>query len=378
MTDDATGIIEKAAAFTRERVAPEAAGWERARRVPVETFRDAAALGLTGLMVPAGHGGSGCGMSAAALVFEEIAMGCMAFAFSLEVQNNFARSIASFGTAGQIAHHLSALLSGASIGAFLLTEPGAGSDAAAITTRATRDGDGWVIDGEKAWVTNGAVADLLFVFAQTDPAAGWRGIAAFVVDASADGVTRSEAYSLLGCHAMGTGGFSFSGVRVAGDALLIGPGDAFKEALHGIDVARVGVGALCCGMMRSGLATALDYAARRRAFGQPTIEFQGLQWMLADVATDLEASRLLTREAALAVDAGAGTVAAAHAKKFATRAALKGLADCMQVMGAAGLKDDTPLARHLACAKTAQFLDGTTEIQNVVIARDLMRRGGDT
>ena len=378
MTDNVTGIIETAAAFTRDRVAPEAAGWERARRVPVEAIRDAAARGLCGLMVPAAHGGAGYGMSTAARVFEELAVGCMAFAFSLEVQNNLARSVASFGTAGQIARHLPPLLSGARIGAFLLTEPGVGSDAAAITTRATRDGDGWVIDGEKAWVTNGTVAETLFVFAQTDRDAGWRGIAAFVIDATADGVTRGAAYSLLGGHAMGVGGFTFSAVRVAGDALLIGPGEAFKEALHGIDVARVGVGALCCGMMRSGLATALDYAARRQAFGRPTIEFQGLQWMLADVATDLEAARLLTREAALAVDAGGGTVAAAHAKKFATRAALKGLADCMQAMGAAGLKDDTPLARHLACAKTAQFLDGTTEIQNVVIARDLMRRGGGT
>ena len=283
MTDSATGIIETAAAFARDRVTPEAAAWERARRMPLETFRDAAGLGLCGLMVPAAHGGSGCGMSDAARVFEEIAAGCMAFAFSLEVQNNFARSIASFGTADQIARHLSALPSGARIGAFLLTEPGVGSDAAAITTRATRDGDGWVIDGEKAWVTNGAAAGLLFVFAQTDPDAGWRGIAAFVIDADADGVTRGEPYALLGGHAMGTGGFTFSGVRVAGDALLIGPGDAFKEALHGIDVARVGVGALCCGMMRAGLATALDYAARRQAFGRPTLEFQGLQWMLADV-----------------------------------------------------------------------------------------------
>ena len=367
-------LIADAAAFARDEVAPYAKDWERERTMPAETLRAAAALGLCRLMVPAEHGGLGLRFAAAMGVFEELATACMAFGFSLEVQNNLARSIADHGTAAQIARHLPGLLTTETIGAFLLTEPGAGSDATAIATVAVRDGGGWVIDGEKAWVTNAAAAGLLCVFAQTDPAAGWRGIAAFLVAADHPGVARGAPYELMGGHAMGTGGFSFAGCRVADDAMLLGPIAAFKEAMRGIDVARVGVGALCCGMLRAGLDRALAYATERRAFGQATIEFQGLQWMLADVATDLEAARLLTLAAARAIDAGGGTVAAAHAKKFATRAALKGLADCMQVMGAAGYKADTPLARHLACAKMAHYLDGTTEIQNLVIARNLMRR----
>ena len=382
-------LIADARAFARDAVAPHAAVWERERRMPVETLRAAARLGLCGMMVGHEHGGSGIRFSAVMGVFEELATACMAFAFSLEVQNNLARSIAGHGTAAQIGRHLPALLSGETIGAFLLTEPGAGSDASAIATTALRDGGGWVIDGEKAWVTNAAGAGLLCVFAQTDAAAGWRGIAAFLVEADNPGALRGAPYEMMGGHATGTGGFSFSGCRVADDAVLLGPSAAFKEAMRGIDIARVGVGALCCGMLRDGLDRALEYAMQRRAFGQATIEFQGLQWMLADVATDLEAARLLTLTAARAIDDArsdnaqsdnarsdnSGTVAAAHAKKFATRAALKGLADCMQVMGAAGYKADQPLGRHLACAKMAHYLDGTTEIQNLVIARDLMRRG---
>lgn len=366
-------LIDRAVAFTRDHVAPHAQSWERDRVVPIETFRAAGAEGFCRLLVPREHGGLGLPFMEAMGVFEEISTACMAFAFSLTVQNNTALGVANAGSANQVARYLPGLISGETVASFLLTEPGTGSDAAAITTTATRDGDGWVIDGEKAWITNGAIANLLNVFAQTDVSQGWRGIATFLVEADNPGVERLPAYELMAGHAMGTGGFKFTGCRVDGDALYRGPGVGFKEAMRGINVARAGVGAMCCGMLRSGLDTALAYAAERQAFGQATIEFQGLQWMLADVATDLEASRLLTRAAAQAIDEGDGAVAASHAKKFATRVTLKGLADCMQVMGAAGFKAGYPLGRHLACAKMAQYLDGTTEIQNLVIARDLMR-----
>ena len=376
-------LIERAAAFTRDAVAPHAQSWERDRVMPVETFRAAAAQGFCGMMVPKERGGLGIPFIEAMGVFEEIATACMAFGFSLEVQNNTARSIATAGSPDQVARYLPGLLSGETIAAFLLTEPGAGSDAAAIATTAARDGDGWVINGDKAWITNATTANLLCVFAQTDatqanPTDKWRGIASFLVDADHPGVERLAAYELMGGHAMGTGEFRFTDCRVGADALFRGPGVGFKEAMRGINVARTGVSALCCGMMRAGLHTALAYATERRAFGQSTVEFQGLQWMLADVATDLEAARLLTRAAARAIEDAkesdnAGVVAASHAKKFATRAAMKGLADCMQVMGAAGYKADHPLGRHLACAKMAHYLDGTTEIQNLVITRNLLR-----
>ena len=315
-------------------------------------------------------------MPAMALAVEAFASACMASAFSFVVHNNLARNLSRNGTAEQQGRWLPALVAGERIGAFLLTEPQGGSDAAAITTAARRDGARWRLDGEKAWVSNGACADLLSVYAQTDPAEGWRGIACFIVEADAPGVIREPAYRLLGGHALGAGGFRFEGCRVEPDAVLLGPGDGFKAAMAGIDFARVNVSAMCCGMLGRSLDTALAFAAARRSFGRATLEHQGLQWLLADAATDLEAARLLTARAAALLDGGGGgdhTLAAAHAKKFATRAAFARIGDCMQAMGAPGLRTEHPLARHLAGAKMAQYLDGTTEIQNVVIGRAIAR-----
>ena len=178
----------------------------------------------------------------------------------------------------------------------------------------------------------------------------------------------------MGAHVMGAGGFRFEDCRLSDDAMLFPPGEGFKGAMAGIDLARANVAAMCCGMMANSLDVTLVHAGDRRAFGQRVLDFQGLQWQLADVATDLHAARLMAYAATRAIDAGQrAAIAAAHAKKFATRAALKGIADCMQVMGADGYKHDFPLARHLACAKMAHYIDGTTEIQNVVISRDLLR-----
>ncbi len=367
--------VEAARTFAREVIAPNAARWEDERRYPREAFPEAAARGLCGLVVPAEMGGSGLGATAMARVMEVLAGADMAFSFGLVVHNNLAGAIARHGNPEQVERYLSDLVAGRRVGAFLLTEPQGGSDAAAILTRAGREGGGWVIEGEKAWVSNGAGADVLSVYAQTDPALGWRGIACFLVDADRPGVVREPPYRLMGGHALGTNAFRFEGCRVGGETLLLGPGDGFKAAMAGIDLARVNVAAMCCGMMGVGLDRALAATAGRRAFGQAIADFQGIQWMLADAATDLEASRLLAYEAARRLDADEdATLAAAHAKKFATRAALTRLADCMQAMGAPGYRADCPLSRHLACAKMAQYLDGTTEIQNVVISRALRSR----
>ena len=370
-------VVGAARAFAREVIEPNASAWDEAGRVPGEAFREAAGRGLCGLTVPEAFGGHGLSMPAMALAVEAFASACMASAFSFVVHNNLARNLSRNGTAEQQSRWLPPLIAGERIGAFLLTEPQGGSDAAAITTAARRDGNGWRLDGAKAWVSNGASADLLSVYAQTDPAGGWRGIACFIVEAGAPGVVREPAYRLLGGHALGAGGFRFEGCRVGEDDVLLGPGDGFKAAMAGIDFARVNVAAMCCGMLGRSLDTALSFAAGRRSFGRATLEHQGLQWLLADVATDLEAARLLTAHAAALLDGGGGggnhTLAAAHAKKFASRAALARIGDCMQAMGAPGLRTDHPLARHLACAKMAQYLDGTTEIQNVVIGRAIAR-----
>ncbi len=368
-------LVDSARDFAHAAVRPHAAGWEQARTVPVETFRAAAQAGLAGLLVPPAWGGQGVSMTAFAAVMEALAAECLPFTFMVVVHNNLAGNIARNGTDTQRERYLPAMLAGAQVGAFCLTEPGAGSDAAAITTRAREVPQGWALDGEKAWVTNGAVADLFSIYAQTDPAQGWRGIACLLAEAETPGLEREAPYALMGGHAMGTAGLALRNCVVPAENLLLPAGRAFKAAMEGIDIARATVAAMCCGMLQRGLEVAVAYARERRVFGQRVAALQGVRWQLADVATHLEAARLLTYQATGAIDAGAdATLAAAHAKKFATRAALDGLGACMQAMGAVGYRAEYPLGRHLASAKMAQFLDGTTEIQNVVISRGLFGR----
>ncbi|MFV2089428.1 MAG: acyl-CoA dehydrogenase family protein, partial [Pseudomonadales bacterium] len=250
-----------------------------------------------------------------------------------------------------------------------------GSDAPAIKSLAIKADNGWTLSGHKSWISNAAAADILSVYANTDPSNGWRGIACFLIDADLAGVKRGQTYDLMGGHALGTGEFAFDKVALSTEDLFLPTERAFKEAMAGIDLARVNVAAMACGMLSSALAQAISYAQTREVFGQAVAELQGPQWQLADVATDLAAARALTYQAANALKADAdATILSAHAKKFATRMALERISDCMQVMGAAGFRTDRSLGRHLACAKMAQYLDGTTEIQNVVISRGFARR----
>ena len=377
LTAEEANLVEIARTFAAEHITPYAADWELNRTVPVKTFREAAAVGLSGVLVPKELGGQGASHMAAAKVLEELAGACFAFTFGLWVHNNMLNAIARNGTPEQIARYVPAMLAGERIGAFCLTEPGAGSDAAAITTRAEESANGWRLSGEKAWVTNGTHADVFGVYAQTNPAQGWRGIASFLVSGDTPGLVREAPYTLLSGHAMGVTGLRLTDCSVPEADLLFSPGDGFKAAMRGINMARTFVAASCCGILTTSLKTALTYSAKRQAFGKPLLAFQGLQWELADVATDLEAARLLTYQAAVALDQGQEAVMeAAHAKKFATRVALTGVSQCMQAMGAAGLRTDTPLGRHLASAKMTHYLDGATEIQNMVISRTLLKEYG--
>ena len=365
-------LLAIAQTFARDAILPQATSWEEARTFPLDAFKMAAEAGLCRLLVSQEYGGHGVSLTAMAYIMAELAAACMPFAFSLTVHNNLAANIAQNGSTWQREQYLPSLLAGETVGAFLLTEPQGGSDAAAIRTQARADGDNWLLDGEKSWVSNGTVAGLLSVYTQTNPDLGWRGIACFLVDAQQTGVIRNPAYHLLGGHALGTGEFRFEACQVDSRAMLLGPGDAFRAAMQGIDLARILVAAMCCGMLGAGLKAALTATAARHSFGRAVAEYQGIQWLLADVATDLEAARLLTYQAAASYDAGeTATLAAAHAKKFATRVALTRLSDCMQCMGAPGLRLDNVVARHFASAKMAQYLDGTTEIQNIVISRKL-------
>jgi alkylation response protein AidB-like acyl-CoA dehydrogenase len=254
------------------------------------------------------------------------------------------------------------------VGAFLLTEPQGGSDAGAITTFASSSNDGFVLNGEKAWVSNGNNADVLSVYAQTE-----KGMLCLVVAAGSIGIVRSTPYSMLGGHGLGTCGFTFSNVEVPASNVLVPEGEGLKAALAGIDIARINVAAMCCGMLEDSLAYVIEFARNRQFKGRAITDMQGIQWRLADIATDLAAADALMAQAARSHDEiGPSPGLAAKAKKNATTITLRRLADCMQIMGAAGLQQEHPIARHFACAKIAEYLDGTTEIQNLVIARSLL------
>ncbi len=367
-------MITKAAEFSNRYITQGAADWERQKGLPLEGIRPAAEAGLCGMLLAEDLGGKGLTKTAMARVMEELSKADMAYAFVMIVHNNLMNAIADNGTAEQKARYLPTMLSGDCLGAFLLTESQGGSDAANVTTTARRENGGWIIDGHKVWVSNAATAGLLSVYAQTVAGLGWRGIACFLVEADCQGVIREAPYAMMGPHAMGVGGFRFENCRIGDDAVLLPPGAGFKDAMAGIDLARANVAAMCCGIMANSLEVALAYCTERRLFGQRVADFQGLQWQLADVATDLHGARLMAASALAAIDAGEGAaIPAAHAKKFATQAAEKGVAACMQAMGANGYKHEYRLARHLACARMANYIDGTTEIQNVVISRDLLR-----
>ena len=367
-------IVNIAADFARDHVMANAPQWEADRYWPLESLKAAADAGLTGLLVPAEQGGKALSCTAMARVMEELASADMAFAFALVVHNNLMGNIAKNGSQEIRERYLPALDRMDKAGTFLLTEPQSGSDAANVLTTATRDGEHWVLNGAKAWSSNGVGAQILSVYAQTDPSAGWRGVACFLVDTDTPGVIREPAYEILGGHALGACGFRFESARVPDTDLLVGPEAGFKAAMAGIDIARASVAAMCAGMLRTSLNTALETTRTRAAFGKTLDQFQGLQWQLADVATNRHAARLMAYEACGKIDRGEdAALDAAHAKKFATRVALTGISECMQAMGANGLKHEYPFARHLACAKIAQYLDGSTEIQNVVISRALQR-----
>jgi alkylation response protein AidB-like acyl-CoA dehydrogenase len=370
-----SALLEAARAFRREAVAPQAAEWERRRSVPLAAFRQAAAIGLTGIEVPRGQGGQGGGFLAKLLIAEELARSCMGFAFALINTHNVAAKIARDGSKAQVERYLAPLLAGEMIGCTSLTEPGAGSDFPAIGSLARRDAGGWVIDGEKAWATNATIADVAITYVKTEQAPGTAGIAAFLIDAHAPGFERLPGYGLMGGHAIGAGGFRLAGYRAAADDLFLPPGPAFKRALTSINGARTYVAAMCCGMVDEALGLALDHARTRHAFGKPIIEHQGLRWSLVEVATDLEAARLLTYRAATVIAGGGDAVLeSAYAKKFAVRMAQARLGDCLQAMGAEGLRETVPIGRHIACARIAGFVDGSTEMQNERIGAALVRR----
>ena len=365
-------FVDKSDLFANEHLKPNAEHWEQTRQQPEKTLRMAISQ-FAGVLVPKDLGGNGGSAATISRVYEEMAKVDIGFTGALAVHNNVTVAASLMEHRALIDRYLGKLMSGEAIGAFLLTEPHVGSDATSIQMLAAEKNDKYIMNGSKAWVTNGVNADLLAVFAQTIPGSSAKGIAGFVIKADMPGISAKPAYNMLGNHAMGVNELIFSNCTADAESMAFAPGVGFKAAMYGINVARFGVASMCNGALEGGLNTAVDYAKERETFGRPIIKHQGLQWQLAEATTQLEASRMLTYRVAEIMDSGENvTVMAAHAKKFATRAAFEGLSTAMQVMGANGLLRENPLARQMSGARVTYYMDGTTEIQNIVIGRSLL------
>lgn len=364
-----TALIDTARRFANEVVAPNAAAWAAAGRMQPEVLRLAADHGLLAFQAPRDWGGGGVGFAEKLDLLSLLARHSYDFAFSLTNTAACAAHLATALPRPVAERYVPAMLRGERCGGSALSEPGAGSDFAGIRTRATREGDGWRLDGEKGWITNAAFGDVFVTYAQTDPAKGWRGIACFLVDGQRPGFTRTPPEALAGGGVIGAGGFRLQGYRVGADEVIALPGDAFRNAMASVNQARTYVAAMCVAMTDACLDTAIAWGRERQAFGTPLAAKQGWRWQAADIATDIEAARLLVASAAERITAGAdAALAAAHAKKFATRMALARISDACQLMGAAGLRDSYPFLRHLASARVASYTDGSTEMQNERIA----------
>ncbi len=360
---DTTAFISQVAHFAREVLAPRVAQWERERRPGRELTQAAADLGLFRMEVPTELGGLGLPFSAKCEVAELLGGIDYAVAFSLINTLNVATRIARMASPSVSARYLSGLMSGDLIGCTALTEPGMGSDFAAIETRATRVAGGWRLDGRKAWITNAVEADVVLLFAQTDPERGAAGVAGFVVDAQRPGFAREAAYAMAGQHAIGAGGFALDGYLASDEEMHLPPGQAFKAALTSINGARTYVAAMCCGMVGEALRVARDHGLSRQTFGQPLFDHQGWRWRLAEASAELTACRLMVAQAARVIEAGGDAqMLAAQTKLQSTRMAERHLPALAQAMGAEGLLERHPFGRHLVAARMASFTDGSNEM----------------
>lgn len=370
-------FLERVKAFGETVVAPQAKEWEYARLPPVDILRRACREGFAGVELPKEFGGLGLRFSAKARMAEELGKHDLAFTFALIQHHNALVRVAESAQTEDARKLVARMLTGDAIGCTAMSEPDAGSDFSALATVARKVDGGWRLDGEKGWITNAAIADVFLTYAQTEPGSGSKGIACFIVTSDAQGFERQPAYEMHGAHAAGVGGYAMKDCFVRDAMLLYPPGAGFKSAMQGVNRARIHVTAMNAGILESALSTALHYGEQRKAFGKPLLDFQGLAWSLADVATHLAAMRLLAYRGAQLIDQGHDAVeAAAIAKKFGNDYALKGIAACMQAMGANGLRADYALARHLTAAKLLAYTDGTVEMMNERIVHLLRKRAG--
>lgn len=374
LDDDLLTLQETARRFADEEVIPIAAEYDVSGEFPMEVMRKAWELGLSHTFIPEEHGGVGLSVLGSCVAVEEVSRGCSGITTSLISNDLGLTPILVGGSQDQIREWLAPCSEEFKIFAFCLSEPNAGSDVAGLQLHAEKDGDSYVLNGTKAWITNGGVADLYTVFATLDRSTRHAGICAFVLPRDTPGLTPGKKEDKMGQRASDTCVIHFDNVRVPASQLLGAEGQGFKIAMATLDRTRPLIGALATGIARRALEESLAYAADRKAFGQPIGEFQAVQFMLADMAKDIEAGRLLTHQSAWMLDEGRpASKQSSMAKCFATDSAMRATVDAVQIFGGNGYTKEYPVEKLMRDAKLMQIYEGTNQIQRIVIARELAR-----
>ena len=361
--------------FAETELRPHVSAWDEAQEFPPTLLEKLASMGLTGIQVPEPDGGAGLGAVEYCLCIEELARVDPSVALSVAAHNGLAVAhLFMAGTAGQKARFLGPLVRGETLGAWALTEAGAGSDAAGMRTAARRDGDHWVLNGTKQFITHGQLAGVLIVMAVTDPAAGHHGISAFVMERHTPGLRAGRKEHKLGMRASDTSEVILEDVRVTSDALLGAEGHGFVDTLRILDAGRIGIAALAVGLAQGAFDAALVHANARRQFGRPIAAFQAIRWKLANMATSIQAARLLTYRAAWlrGRHEGRTSTASSVAKLYASEMAVRAAEECVQIHGGYGFVKDYPAEKFFRDVKLCTIGEGTSEIQRLVIARDLL------
>ena len=373
LTQEQEMIRDSMRAFAQERLAPFAAEWDKHHTFPAEALKELGALGAMGMCVPEEWDGAGMDYMSLVLTLEEIAAGDGATSTIVSVQNSLACGITQkYGTDAQKEEWLKPLARGEKLGCFCLTEPHTGSDAAAITTRADRDGDHFVLNGVKQFITTGKHAHMAIVFAVTDKAAGKKGISCFLIPTATPGFIVGRTEDKMGQHASDTVQIILENCRVPASALLGKEGEGYKIALSNLEAGRIGIAAQSIGMARAAFEAAVRYAKERVTFGQPIIEHQAVNFRLADMNTLLDAARLMVWRAAQLKDAGKPCLKeASMAKMFASEAAEKIASDAIQIHGGVGYTSDFPVERIYRDVRISQIYEGANDIQRLVIGRSI-------
>jgi alkylation response protein AidB-like acyl-CoA dehydrogenase len=367
-------ICDTARRFVDARVRPRAAALDRDETFPHDLYQEMGRLGLLGITVPVERGGAGLDVLAYALVMEELSLGYASVADQCGLVELIGTLLTRHGNEAQCAEHLPGALSSGRLVAYAITESEAGSDVSGIKTLARPDGDGWRLTGEKLWIHNAPMADTAFVLARTDPDAGHRGMSIFITDLTSEGVRRGPREHKMGQRASQVGSLAFDNVRLPANALLGARNRGFHIMMSVLDKGRIGIAALAVGIAQAGLAAALDHARRRRQFGMPIADQQGLQWMLADMVKDITAARALVHRAALLMDHGLPcTMDCSIAKCFASDIAVKHTSNAVQIFGGSGYIRGVEVERQYRDAKITQIYEGTNQIQRTIIARELLR-----